>query len=408
MALQADILIFEDDPEMGSLAETLVRHLGYSCKRYLDGKRAIDLAKEAVPKLIILDIMMPGMDGLILCRRLKSDAGTREIKVLIASAKPAVAERARAEQAGADAFIEKPYQLERLQQLIVQLGGAPAKAKPGEPAVRAMFWGTRGYPDKPMEASQFGMRTSCVSLQSASGACLILDAGTGLAACCEYLNKEGHPKEVELLLTHYHVDHIQGLQQFPLAAVPGLTIKIGGPEDPQLDLQKLLQQCLPQAQATLQSSYLYEQGYALGPQVKLDVLYAQHPTTTLAFAVEIDRRKIVYCPDSEVDDSSAVQFGDYEDRLVRFASSADLLIHNAHFIPQDYARAKGSGYSAWPAVLRIAAKAAVRRVALFHLAAAYPDWRLHEIEKQAILARDESRRPFEVFVPKEGSGVMIP
>ncbi len=406
--MTADVLIFEDDPEMGALAETLVRHLGYSCKRYLDGRRAIELAKEAVPKLIILDIMMPGMDGLSLCRRLKADAATRAIKVLIASAKPAQIERPRAEQAGADAFIEKPYQVDRLQQLVQQMSGAPAKAKPAEPAVRAMFWGTRGYPDKPMEASQFGMKTSCVSLQSASGACIILDAGTGLAACCEHLKKDGHPKEISLLLTHYHIDHIQGLQQFPLAAIPGLTLKIGGPEDPQLDLQKLLQQCLPQTAATLQPSYLYEQGYALAPQVKLDVLYAQHPTTTLAFALEIDGRKIVYCPDSEVDDSSEVQFGDYEKKLVRFASSADLLIHNAHFIPQDYARAKGSGYSAWPAVLRIAAKAAVRRVALFHLAAAYPDWRLHDIEKQAIQARDESKRPFEVFLPKEGSGVMIP
>ncbi|MBI4346996.1 MAG: response regulator [Elusimicrobia bacterium] len=408
MSLQADVLIFEDDPEMGSLAETLVRHLGYSCKRFLDGKRALEMAKESTPKLIILDIMMPGMDGLSLCRRLKADAATHAIKVLIASAKPAQVERPRAEQAGADAFIEKPYQVERLQQLIQQMGGAPAKPKTGGlPTLRVMFWGTRGFPDKPMEASTFGSRTSCVSVQAANGATYILDAGTGLPACVQHLEKEGHSGEVGLLLTHYHVDHIQGLQQFGLAQKAGLTIKVGGPEDPQLDLQKLLQQCLPQTAAKLQPSYLYEQAYALSPNVKLDVMYAQHPTTTLAFSLEIDGRKIVYCPDSEIDDTAEVQFGDYEKKLARFCSSADLLIHNAHFIPQDYARAKGSGYSAWPAVLRVAARSAVRRVALFHIAASYPDWRLHEIEKQAVQTRDESRRPIEVFVPKEGNGVMI-
>jgi two-component system cell cycle response regulator len=86
----------------------------YIVKSALDGFEAIELAKTWQPDLILLDVMMPGIDGYECCRRLKNDPATMHIPVVMVTALGAPAERVRGLEAGADDFLTKPVQLETL------------------------------------------------------------------------------------------------------------------------------------------------------------------------------------------------------------------------------------------------------------------------------------------------------
>ena len=73
----ADVLIFDDDPSVGDLMSELLRGRGLTVSHFLSGAGVVQLVQENKPKLVILDIMMPGMDGLTACRTLKSNPATR-------------------------------------------------------------------------------------------------------------------------------------------------------------------------------------------------------------------------------------------------------------------------------------------------------------------------------------------
>jgi CheY-like chemotaxis protein len=99
------ILVIEIDPYIQALETTLLHSLGYRAAFAPDGVAALAMARESLPRLLITDILVPKLDGLQVCRRLRSDPDTSRIKILIFS--ELLAER-RALEAGADAFLRKP------------------------------------------------------------------------------------------------------------------------------------------------------------------------------------------------------------------------------------------------------------------------------------------------------------
>lgn len=107
------ILIVEDRAEV---ARWEMRQLdpGYSFYFAADGEEGLRIAEEIVPDLIITDIMMPVMDGLELCRRVRSTALLSHIPIIVVTAKTGQEERIEGLQAGADAYLEKPYNEEEL------------------------------------------------------------------------------------------------------------------------------------------------------------------------------------------------------------------------------------------------------------------------------------------------------
>jgi len=103
------ILIADDDWLTRDLLSTHLVHSGCEVLACADGSQAWETARSHLPDLAILDIRMPGMDGLTLCRRLKSDPLTRFVPVIIITALDPDKEELRAIEAGADEFISKPY-----------------------------------------------------------------------------------------------------------------------------------------------------------------------------------------------------------------------------------------------------------------------------------------------------------
>src|SRR5205085_6997238 len=98
--------------------------------------------------------------------------------------------------------------------------------------MRARVWGCRGSVAVPgTDTVKYGGNTSCVEVRLSSGEALVLDAGTGLRPLGVSMQADP-PTEIHILLTHLHLDHLQGLGFFRPLFSPGLDIHIWGPSSP--------------------------------------------------------------------------------------------------------------------------------------------------------------------------------
>jgi CheY-like chemotaxis protein len=103
------ILVVEDQDSIRRMIEALIGARGYQVTAASTGTKAIDIALADPPDMVLLDLMLPGHDGFEVCRRLRSDPGTRDIPILIISALDDPESRAKAAEAGATAYYTKPF-----------------------------------------------------------------------------------------------------------------------------------------------------------------------------------------------------------------------------------------------------------------------------------------------------------
>jgi CheY-like chemotaxis protein len=103
------ILIADDEIYMVRLLEMTFKKGGYEILSCRDGREALATAISGQPQLIVLDIMMPGLDGLGALRQLKENPATQKIPVIVLSAKGQALTKVEAEQAGAALFLPKPF-----------------------------------------------------------------------------------------------------------------------------------------------------------------------------------------------------------------------------------------------------------------------------------------------------------
>ena len=103
------ILIVDDEPNIVLALELLMKKEGYEVHTVDDGERAVQAAKELRPDLILLDIMMPKMDGYEVCQRIRSDALLKDVSIIMLTAKGREVEREKGLALGADHYITKPF-----------------------------------------------------------------------------------------------------------------------------------------------------------------------------------------------------------------------------------------------------------------------------------------------------------
>ena len=109
--------------------------------------------------------------------------------------------------------------------------------------MKVTFWGTRGSLASPSpDTVRYGGNTSCVSVEGAEGSLIVLDAGTGLRNLGQALPQD--LKQVHILLTHLHMDHIQGLPFFAPLRRKGAEVHLWGPASTTLSLDARLQKYL--------------------------------------------------------------------------------------------------------------------------------------------------------------------
>jgi CheY-like chemotaxis protein len=108
------ILIVEDEPKNMTLTRDLLKISGYQTIEAVDGVQGVEKAKASKPDLILMDIMMPRMDGYAACREIKADQSTRLIPVVMLTAVGYDLNKKLAKQMGADGYVTKPFSRQQL------------------------------------------------------------------------------------------------------------------------------------------------------------------------------------------------------------------------------------------------------------------------------------------------------
>jgi phosphoribosyl 1,2-cyclic phosphodiesterase len=364
------ILLVDDDRLILQVAQDVLEGAGYKTVCLQEGRALATAVASAHPALILLDIMMPGIDGLSLCRQLRSGPDAFRGPIVIFSAKHYETDKRIAREVGANTFLEKPFSPDRLLATVKELLARKVSVR---------FWGVRGsIPTPSRETVGYGGNTPCVEVRiSGIDDLYIWDGGTGLRELGRSLRGAEGRIHGYLCFSHFHWDHIQGLPFFEPAYASGNAFTLVGPAQPTAGLIQILggQMAsvyfpvgLEQFGAHLAFQEIDEGTFALGG-VQFDTLSSLHPGRALIYRLVHEGKRVIYATDNELP-SGWKQDGrstPHEvERFIRFFADADLLIHDAQYTPEELEHRRGWGHSSWPDILDLAMAAGVKQLVLFH------------------------------------------
>lgn len=112
------ILIIDDEPHIVKLLELKFKLVGYDVLSATSGEEGLRLAREYAPNLIVLDVMMPNLDGFAVAQQLKADAQTQAIPIVFLTARTSEADEAQGMSLGAAAYVRKPFRPSQLLALV--------------------------------------------------------------------------------------------------------------------------------------------------------------------------------------------------------------------------------------------------------------------------------------------------
>jgi phosphoribosyl 1,2-cyclic phosphodiesterase len=258
---------------------------------------------------------------------------------------------------------------------------------------------------------RYGGNTSCVEVRRAAGDALVLDAGTGIRALGHGLGGSGG--RVDLLLTHLHMDHLQGLGFFAPLFEAGREVHIWGPPSTTLDLRGRLTRYLSPplfpvrlrdvaARLTLHDAPL---GRFAVPGFTITTALVCHPGPTLGYRIEADGVTVTYLPDHEpaLGPGRVLETGDWVSGF-DLAAGADLLIHDAQYSGAEYPEHVGWGHSAVTHAVAVARLAGVRRLVTFHHDPAHDDDTLDRLLDEVCRT---GALPFELIPGMEGMRIEV-
>lgn len=265
------------------------------------------------------------------------------------------------------------------------------------------LWGTRGsLPTPGPETTRYGGNTSCVEVRGRDGSLLVLDAGTGIRRLGSMIGPE--VRRIDLLLTHLHLDHIEGLGFFAPLFCRELEIHVWGPASTTLDLRARLSRYLspPIFPVRLRDlpcklelhDVVSEDRFRVG-ELEIRSALVCHPGPTVGFRISEGHASLAYLPDHEPA-LGAIDFPREPEWMSGFelAADASLLIHDAQYGHEEYAGRIGWGHSELRDLLAFATATRARRVVPFHYDPGHTD---AELDKRFDGAR-RARLPFD-FVP---------
>ena len=119
--MPAKILIVDDDPDLVELLRQALTSAGYQAETAADGSEALSKAQRSPPDLMVLDVLLPEVDGYSICETLRRDPATASIPIIIITVLPGEFPRLAGMEAGADAYVNKPFHVEELLSRIGQL-----------------------------------------------------------------------------------------------------------------------------------------------------------------------------------------------------------------------------------------------------------------------------------------------
>jgi len=274
--------------------------------------------------------------------------------------------------------------------------------------VKVTFYGTRGSTPVPdPNFLQFGGNTSCILLTFDSGRIAILDAGTGIRKLGDDLIAGSHEQydNIFILLSHTHWDHIHGFPFFEPAYDPKrhITIAMCGKNRKANYLESIFSTQLqldffPVPLDKMGAKLKFWQpdtiNYTTSNGVKIMASRHNHPGFAYGYRIEDGGKTLVYCTDVEHMDG-------IDPDVVELSRNADLLIHDAHYTPEELKLKKGWGHSSWEQAIEVAKQAGVKKLALFHHAPEHTDEFLLHMEKEC------QKRFSKAFLAREGMKIKL-
>ena len=258
-------------------------------------------------------------------------------------------------------------------------------------ALTVRYWGARGsIPTPSREMAAYGGNTSCVELTLSDGSQVILDAGTGIRALGQVRATDAGP--VHVLLTHLHLDHIQGLMFFAPLFDPGRDVRIYGPPSlrgPLLDrLGRYISAPLAPVEIhELPAKVSFQETspgrWDIGP-ASVEAAFVNHRGSTLGYRITDGDATVAYLPDHEpalgqrLEGTSADWISGYA-----LAKDANLLIHDAQYTDAEYTEHIGWGHSGLTDTITFARRSGVERLGLFHHDPMHDDAALDALGEQA-------------------------
>lgn len=258
--------------------------------------------------------------------------------------------------------------------------------------MKIQFWGTRGSLGSPgPETNKYGGNTSCIQIIGNEGGVLVLDAGTGLMQ----LGRSLPPglKRIDLLLTHLHMDHIQGLGFFSALYNPGMTVHIWGPASTTLNLRARLVRYLSpplfpvqfrDLPCKVELHHVPSKEVAIG-EFQVSSWLVCHPGPTVGYRVAAGGKSVAYMPDHEPA-LGMRRWPASNDWISGFecAHRSSILIHDAQYTAEEYASRIGWGHSHITQTLTFAERAEVGKLVTFHHDPFHSDETLEKITSEAI------------------------
>jgi phosphoribosyl 1,2-cyclic phosphodiesterase len=272
-------------------------------------------------------------------------------------------------------------------------------------------WGARGsIPVSGREYLHYGGDTPCLEIRTKDDHIVIIDAGTGVRRLGNRLLAEDR-HDYTMIFTHAHWDHIMGFPFFKPIYLHDTRIALSGCPFTRSSVREMIASIMAapyfpvnfeDIEADIRYQETCEEVFQIGGMT-ITPIPLSHPNQGRGYRFEEDGRSFVYLTDNELTyrHPGGLTFEDY----CAFTKGADLLIHDAEYVPEDYLLTRAWGHSVHTDALRLALDAGVGRLGLFHHNQERTDEAVDEMVKDC--RRIAAGRPLECFAMHQDMEIVL-